>query len=149
MRLLLTICTAIVLTFFQNCSPATAILKTRPVLKDSFFLGNFIDDHNTKYTITTNSMTQHPGVKYNFISYNKKEQYLIAQNDTSNISDAGLFTRIDFIKFNDMEPWQWGFCYTAYKAPTMEDAIKTAAADRLNPKKGCGGYPFSRMKRQN
>ena len=134
---------------FSSCSTAKKLASYSLNNIDTMYLGNFIDDHNIKYSITRNSITQHPGVKYNLISYNKKGQYIIAQNDTSNISDGGLFTRIDLTNFDNMEPWRWGFCLTAYKAPTMEDAIKTAAADRQNPKKGCGGYPFSRMKRQN
>ncbi|MBC7935053.1 MAG: hypothetical protein H7Y86_06810 [Rhizobacter sp.] len=114
---------------------------------DTTFLGNFTDDYKIRYSISNSVFTQHPGVKYNFIYYDEKEQYFIAQNDSANISDGGLYTRIDIMRFSNMEPWQWGFCLTAYKAATIEEAIKTAAADRANPKKGCGGYPFSRMKR--
>lgn len=133
-------------TAFSFCSPSQKIKQTA-VLSDTSLLGNFTDDYKIKYTITGSSLVQHPGVKYNFISYNEKEQYFIAQNDTANISDAGLYTRIDIMRFSNMEPWRWGFCLTAYKAASVKEAIATAAADRLNPKKGCGGYPFSRMKR--
>ena len=114
---------------------------------DSSLLGNFTDDYQIRYTITERSFTQHPGVKYNLLSYNQKEQYFIAQNDAGNVSDGGLYTRIDIMRFSNMEPWRWGFCLTAYQAPSRQAAIQTAAADRSNPKKGCGGYPFSRMKR--
>jgi hypothetical protein len=44
-----------------------------------------------------------------------------------------------------MGQWKWGYCLTAYKAATDAQAGATAAADRENPKTGCGGYPFSRM----
>jgi hypothetical protein len=64
-----------------------------------------------------------------------------------NPGDAGLYTRIDFMQFNNMQSWLWGYCLTAYNAKTDAIAEAAAQADRANPKKGCGGYPFSRMKR--
>lgn len=128
-----------------SCGPRK--LPAKAILKDTSLLGDFTDDYKIRYTITNKTFTQHPGVKYNLLSYNEKEQYFIAQNDTANISDGGLYTRIDIMRFSNMEPWRWGFCLTAYQAPTYEAALQTAAADRANPKKGCGGYPFSRMKR--
>lgn len=132
---------------FTQCHTAQRVGGS-PVLNiDSSLLGNFSDDYKIRYTITPTTFTQHPGVQYNLISYNKKEQYFIAQNDKGNTTDAGLFTRIDIMHFSNMAPWGWGFCLTAYKAPNRQAAIQTAAADRSNPKKGCGGFPFSRMKR--
>lgn len=80
--------------------------------------------------------------------YNKQGNYLIAKNDAANPSDGNLFTRIDIMYFENMQPWQWGYCLTAYKAASIQDAINTAAADRANPMKGCNGYPFSRMKHE-
>ena len=133
---------------FSQCHTAKKLSDPSLQKVDTAFLGNFTDDYKIKYTITKSTFIQHPGVKYHLLSYNEKEQYFIAQNDGANISDAGLFTRIDIMRFSNMEPWRWGFCLTVYKAATREEAVKTAAADRGNPKKGCGGYPFSRMKRQ-
>jgi hypothetical protein len=49
--------------------------------------------------------------------------------------------------FSNMEPFRWGFCFTVYDANTDSLAEVTAHADRQNPKKGCNGFPFSRMKR--
>lgn len=135
-------------TFLAQCGSAKKMASLSLKNIDTLFIGEFIDDYKIRYTLTNKSLIQHPGVKYNFISYNEKEQYFIAQNDTSNISDPTLFTRIDIMRFSNMEPWRWGFCLTAYKANSMEEAINTAAADRTNPLKGCGGYPFSRMKRR-
>ena len=137
----------IIMVVFSQCHTAKKTGAHSLKNIDTMFLGNFTDDYKIKYSISNTSFTQHPGVRYNLISYNEKEQYFIAQNDSANISDGGLFTRIDIMRFSHMEPWRWGFCLTSYKAATMEEAQKTAAADRANPKKGCGGYPFSRMKR--
>jgi hypothetical protein len=49
--------------------------------------------------------------------------------------------------FQNMETFHWGFCLTVYNAATHTEAETKAQADRQNPKKGCGGFPFSRMKR--
>ncbi len=123
--------------------------QANPFNIDSSFLGNFTDDYKIRYTISGTSFTQHPGVKYNIVAYNVKEQYFIAQNDSANVSDGGLYTRIDIMRFNNMEAWLWGFCLTVYQAPGIQAAREFPSADRANPRKGCGGYPFSRMKREN
>jgi hypothetical protein len=51
------------------------------------------------------------------------------------------------MRFSGMEPYTWGYCFTVYNAVDTMTALQKAAADRNNPKKGCNGYPFSRMKR--
>ena len=109
-------------------------------------LGNFRDDYGINYTINNRVWTQHPNIKYHLIEYNKDGQYFLAKNDDKNPSESGLFTRIDVMNFNGMKPYLWGFCLTAYNAKTLEEAASKLSADRNNPKKGCGGYPFSRMK---
>lgn len=114
-----------------------------------FLKGNFVDDYNIKYTINDTLWTQHPNIKYHIIKWNIEEQYLIAKNGSGHKQDEEKYTRIDFMTFEEMLPWRWGFCLTAYKAKTDEEAEQTASADRKNPKKGCNGYPFSRMKRLN
>lgn len=113
----------------------------------SMVKGNFTDDYGIRYTISDSLWTQHPNAKYHIIKWNTKDQYLIARNDSKNPSEAGLYTRIDYMSFTNMEPFLWGFCLTIYNAPNDAAAEATAAADRVNPRKGCGGYPFSRMKR--
>ena len=109
--------------------------------------GDFRDDYGIRFTINDSLWTQHPNVKYHIISWDTAAQYLVARNDLNNPSDKGLFTRIDYMLLPDMEPFRWGFCLTVYKAKTIEEAKKSASADRQNPKKGCNGYPFSRMER--
>lgn len=121
---------------------ATAI-KDEPNL----FTGNFTDDYGIKYTINDTLWMQHPRTKFHIIKWNKKEQYLIARNDAQNPGEGGLYTRIDLMQFDNMQPWLWGYCLTVYDAQTDAAAEAVAIADRKNPKKGCNGYPFSRMKR--
>ena len=111
------------------------------------FTGKFTDDYGIKYTITDSVWTQLPRTKYHIIKWNAKEQYIVAKNDAANLGEGGLYTRIDYMELNNMEPWKWGFCLSVYDAPTNVIAETTAKADRQNPKKGCNGFPFSRMKR--
>lgn len=109
-------------------------------------IGNFTDDYDINYIINDTLWIQHPGIKYHIIKWNTKKQYLIAKNGSGHKTDENKYSRIDYMTFEGMAPWQWGFCLTAYKAETDTEAEQTANADRKNPKKGCNGYPFSRMK---
>ena len=110
-------------------------------------LGNFIDDYGIRYSITDSLWTQHPGINYHIIKRDTKEQYLLAKNDNNNPGEANLYTRIDYMWFENMKPFLWGFCLIVYDAKTIAEAEIKAKADRQNAKKGCGGFPFSRMKR--
>jgi len=113
----------------------------------AFLKGTFEDDYGIRYSINDTLWIQHPNAKYNIINCDTTEQYLLVQNDEANKTDGGLFTRIDYMNFTGMEPFRWGFCLTIYNANTLEKAKATRAADRRNPKIGCSGFPFSRMKR--
>ncbi len=119
------------------------------VLVPAKLLGNFTDDYGIRYTVTDSLWTQHKGINYHIIKWNIKDQYLVAKNDAANPSDAGLYTRIDYMYFDNMAPFLWGFCLTVYDAKNDKEAESAAAADRQNPKKGCNGFPFSRMKRMD
>ncbi|MEJ5996018.1 hypothetical protein WG904_16440 [Pedobacter sp. Du54] len=113
----------------------------------AFALGSFTDDYGISYSINDSLWIQNPSTKFHIIKWNIEKQYLVAKNDVGNKEDANKYTRIDYMTFTGMEPYKWGFCLTAYNAESDEIAEKTAYVDRLNPKKGCNGYPFSRMKK--
>ena len=120
------------------------------LIKDSIpsvLLGNFVDDYNIHYNISNSLWMQYPDTKYHILKWNVIDQYIIARNDTGNSGDGGLYTRIDYMPFENMKPYLWGFCFTVYNAKSDREAEATASADRQNPKKGCGGFPFSRMKK--
>jgi hypothetical protein len=123
-------------------SPVNFFTDTLPAV----IKGNFMDDYGIRYSISDRLWMQHPNIKYHIIRCNKKEQYIIARNDHQNPSEAGLYTRIDYMSFSNMAPFLWGFCLTVYSAKT-DSLAETAQADRKNPKKGCNGFPFSRMKK--
>ena len=111
-----------------------------------FMKGKFKDDYGIKYEISDTLWTQLPRTKFRIVKWNVKEQYLIAGNGDGNPGEGGLYTRIDFMQFSNMDPWKWGYCLTAYDAKTDAIAESMAKADRKHPKTGCNGFPFSRMK---
>jgi hypothetical protein len=108
--------------------------------------GTFTDDYGIKYTIDDTLFWQQPSARYHIINWNKEMQYLLVKNDDNNPSEKGLYSRIDYMQFKDMEPFTWGFCLTVYDAKDTSVAMKVPSANRDIPKKGCNGYPFSRMK---
>ncbi len=131
---------------FALLFPLFAIAQNTKPKAPEFALGNFTDDYGISYTINDSLWVQNPNMKFSIIKWNPEKQYLVAKNDSSNKTDANKYTRIDYMTFTGMEPFKWGFCLTIYDAETDEIAEKTAYVDRQNPKKGCNGYPFSRMK---
>ena len=126
---------------------ATAVQATIRTDSIPYILGNFEDDYGIRYNITDSLWTQQPGIKYHILEWNKKDQWIIAKNDNKNPSEAGLYTRIDYMQFENMQPYLWGFCYIVYNAKTDSAALHAVTADRSNPRKGCNGFPFSRMKK--
>ena len=135
------------LFFLASCKAPAKSTDNQTILTLSSVTGNFTDDYGIRYSISYKLWMQHPNIKYHIIRWNDREQYLIAKNDAKNPSEAGLYTRIDYMLFQHMEPFKWGFCLTVYNAKTDKEAATNAQADRQNPKIGCGGFPFSRMKR--
>lgn len=133
----------ITLLFIGFCQISFAQPSSQKLPK--FLQGSFEDDYGSKYKITDSTMQQLPHSQYNIIEWNEKESYILAKNASSNSYKPGLFTRIDVIQFKDMEPFIWGYCYTEYKANSLEEA-RQKTADKENPRKGCNGFPFTRMK---
>lgn len=140
-----TLLIAIIAITFAQCA-TTKNSTTSPNIPADI-KGNFKDDYDIAYTINDSVWIQHPNIKYHIISYNSQAQCFLVRNDAKNPTEAGLYSRIDIMRFQNMEPFRWGFCLTKYDARSEKEALNAASADRSNPKKGCGGYPFSRMKR--
>lgn len=108
--------------------------------------GTFVDDYGVTYTISPTVWQQHPDNKYRVVAWHPEAGYLVAQNDEQNVSDAGLWTRIDWIPLEGMPPYTWAYCLSAYNAPTRDAAAQTQLANKDTPRTGCNGFPFSRMK---
>lgn len=114
---------------------------------DSTVLGTFEDDYGNRFSVSPTAWRQLPRTVYRIERWNAAGHYLIAQNGQENGADRGLWTRIDWMPFSGMAPYEWGFCLSAYKAASAAEAEATQAANRSAPKTGCNGYPFSRMRR--
>lgn len=110
-------------------------------------IGRFQDDYGDHFEIDDSSWTQVPHGRFHIVEWHPDQQYLIAWNDSTNSSDPGLWSRIDWLTLDGMPPFIWGFCLTAYQAPSRDSAQATTPADRTTPMSGCGGHPFSRMRR--
>ncbi len=121
-------------------APATSSLPVRQI-------GEFVDDYGIRYTIGLYAWTQHPNATYHITDWNVDRQVAVAQNDADNTSDAGLWTRIDWIRLDGTGEYSWAFCYAVYDAATRPEAITAAPSGHDTPRTGCNGYPFSRMKR--
>lgn len=138
----------VVMLVFLGLGSCSHSSRTRSRVQNDF-LGTFVDDYGIIYQITQKQFVQKPNVVYKILEWNVENQYIIAQNAATNPSEQNLYTRIDYVPLENMKPFTWGFCYTTYNAATSKIAKATAAADKINPKTGCGGYPFSRMKRMD
>ena len=119
--------------------PMRSWLARRSTMATSTSLTQLPRQHQPRWTSSRNH--------YRIVRWDIANQFLIAQNDSANVSDPNRWTRIDWLKLNDMTPFEWAFCFTAYKATTRQEAESTAAAKRETPRTGCNGFPFSRMKR--
>ena len=113
----------------------------------AFLQGDFEDDYGIMYSIDQNEWRQLPHAKYHILKWATDDQYLIARNDEANPGEAGLWTRIDWVEFSGMPPFEWGFCISAYDASSAEAAESVDIVKRDAPRTGCNGYPFSRMRR--
>ena len=139
------VCTYLLLVISIVSCHTYRLPKKPPI--SQMFIGNFTDDYSIRYIITDSLFMQLPNNRYHIIKWNATEKYILAKNHSWNISDKDLYTRIDYMEFENMTPYLWGFCYTVYNAPNSKAAEQAMSADRKNPKKGCNGYPFSRMRR--
>jgi len=118
-------------------------LNDRTLLK-----GTWSDDYEINYMIKDQTWKMGNEITFHILEWDESNQFVIVENDKSNAYNAGQYSRIDYIFLKDMKPYQWAFCLTAYDKETASDARNTAAADGNNPKSGCNGFPFSRMKRK-
>jgi hypothetical protein len=113
----------------------------------STFVGDFVDDYGIRYSISSVEWFQRPRAKYHIEYVNAAAEYLVARNDADNPSEKGLWSRIDWVRLENMAPFEWAFCLSAYDASTREAAEAVTIAKRETPRTGCGGHPFSRMRR--
>lgn len=134
------------LVFLAGCSPGPPARPGPAGRPDPLVLGEFADDYGNRFTISAGEWFQHPRSRYRVVRWRADSQYLIARNDRHNPGDGNLWTRIDWVRLPGMAPYSWGFCLSAYAAPTAAAAESSRVARRDTPRIGCNGHPFSRMK---
>jgi hypothetical protein len=135
--------TALALLIAAGCASTRAASSPPPAT----LLGEFVDDYNIRYRITPAEWTQLPRARYHVVKWTPDATYLVARNDSGNPSEPGLWTRIDWVPLTGMPPYEWAFCMSAYKASSAAVAETSSVAKKATPRTGCGGHPFSRMRR--
>lgn len=131
-----------VIVIAAGCSLPSTRTSAPP---DPLVLGAFTDDYNSTHAISANEWRHGSRARYHIVKWNVDGQYFIARNDTANPADGGLWSRVDWLRLDGMAPWTWGYCLSAYKAPTADSAEATRIANRAIPRTGCNGFPFTRM----
>lgn len=128
-----------------GCAPRVPASDAPPTL----LLGTFEDDYGGTYEVTPETWTHLGYARYHVVRWRTGPDggYLLAQNDPDNPTDGGLWTRIDWVRLDDMAPYTWAFCLSAYDAATVTEAESTRVAQPETPRTGCNGFPFSRMRR--
>ncbi len=133
------------LLLLAACHSAPPVVSPSATTPPALVIGSFTDDYGTRHVVS-DSLWQHgTRNRYHIVQWNAAGQYLIAQNDSSNSAEKGRWSRIDWMPLEGMSPWTWGFCLTAWDAPSRAAAEATPGANRAAPRTGCGGHPFSRM----
>ena len=146
-RVALTVCAAIFAATTMVACAAASPPRVALVPPPPFILGEFVDDYGSRYSISVEEWIHQPAIRYRIVKWNAGGQYAIAQNAPTNTRSADLWTRIDWMPLSGMPPFEWAFCLSAYEAPTAAAAEATDIARREQPKTGCNGFPFSRMRR--
>jgi hypothetical protein len=124
-------------------NPAPAVAPAPPAV----IIGEFVDDYGERHTVTTSQWLQRPRNRFHIVKWNPDARYLIARNDTANVADRGLWTRIDWVPLSGMQPYEVAFCFSAYKAPSAAAAESVTVAKPETPRTGCNGFPFTRLRR--
>jgi hypothetical protein len=110
-------------------------------------LGTFEDDYGNRYEISEDRWQEGPSARYRVKEWRGSQRYLVAQAVSETGATDGGWTRIDWLPLDDGQPWSWGFCTSTWDAATFAEARASDVADSTDPRTGCGGFPFSRMRR--
>jgi hypothetical protein len=112
----------------------------------SYVLGSFIDDYGGHHTISSDEWKQGDEDRYHIVRWNSDGRYLIAENSNTSPASLGRWTRIDWVRLDNLPPYAWAFCFSAYEMKTAAAAESAMVAKVETPRNGCNGYPFTRMR---
>jgi len=127
---------------FGSAGTSTTVAGSPP----SYVLGSFIDDYGGHHTISRSEWKQGDDDPYRIVRWNADEHYLIAENGSTGPASLGRWTRIDWMRLDNMAPYAWAFCFSAYEMKTPAAAESSMVAKTATPRNGCNGYPFTRMR---
>ena len=127
--------------------PSTSLSSPGYSPAPDLLLGTFMDDYGIGYEITDTSWALGGRDRYHIVAWDDSAGFLVARNGANNVEHPGKWTRIDWVRLEGMPPYEWAFCLIEYSAETRASAEANSTADRANPRKGCNGFPFSRMRR--
>ena len=116
------------------------------ILIEPYLTGEFQDDYNYNYTITHDKWMMKPDLEYEILKWNTENKYIITVNKDVATS-TNKYSRIDYVILDNMEPYTWCYCISAYDQESWEKAAAVLIADTNDLRKGCNGFPFSRMKK--
>ena len=128
---------------------AVATASGQQVGVPAFLLGDFVDDYGTVYSVSEGRWQHGTASRYDIVAWNVDELYFVARNHEKYPGEAGLWTRVDWVKLDDPSPFAWAYCYAIYDAATRADAVVAPSSERMTPRTGCNGFPFSRMQRSD
>ncbi len=111
-------------------------------------IGEFEDDYGERYSVTQHSWSGPGSATMEIVSWDAENRSLLLRNDPEDASYSGMWTRIDWVELDEMPPFEWAYCFTTYDAESLQEAAVATPADRENPRTGCNGFPFSRMKQR-
>lgn len=110
-------------------------------------LGDFVDDYNTRYGITAERFRE-GRTTYRIVEWHTAEEYLLAQHTDSTGADIARWSRFDWVMLPDQGVYRWGYCHSAWRAPSLDSARHTRVVNRDDPRRGCNKHPFTRMQRE-
>ncbi|HRN52513.1 MAG TPA: hypothetical protein PK788_03405 [Gemmatimonadaceae bacterium] len=111
-------------------------------------IGRFVDDYDIRYEVTPTTFRHGSRTRYRIAEWHVRERFFVAQQEPDSTGRAP-WVRVDWMEFSGMPPYTWGYCFTVYGATTAAAARTAAPANRETPRTGCGGFPFSRMRRDS
>ena len=127
-----------------------AVPCSAPAQAPRTLLGHWADDYGSRHVIADSLWTHEGANRYEILRWDSAGQFAIARNASTNRGQPGLFTRIDFLLLEGaaMAPYVWAFCLTVWDAPSADSAANVRTARRDTPRSGCGGFPFTRLRRE-
>jgi len=96
---------------------------------------------------------------FHLLDFSNDETWVVARNDCANAYFPGLYSRFDWLVVEGGEGGAAGaagaggaaaadsiyFCQIGYDEASQVAARQLPPADRANLKKGCDGFPWSRL----